>query len=552
MILSYSLHHTTYPYIFPIFGIPTTTTMKRLLPLALFLILSYSLFAQLKQGEFTMFGYNSEGYSITQTKDEGYAITGYTTAYGAGLADVYVIKLDSDANLVWARTVGGTLADTGNSIIQTSDGGYVIAGSTNSYGADSADIFVIKLDYTGNVKWTRTIGGIGNDIGKSVVQSKDGGYTIVGCTNSFGAGGYDVYVVKLDSLGNLKWTKTIGGLNDDKGSSIVLAVDGGYAITGYTMSFGAGGQDVYVIKLDSLGNLKWTRTIGGSNNDYGNSIIQTKDGYAIAGTAEASGIGSFGYVYAVKLDTASNVEWSKYIGVDGEGGNSIAQSSDGGYILTGYTYSYNSDGTNSTYIVKLDSASNLQTTVVVGVSLYDYANSIVQTKDKGFALTGLGYGMDMLKLDSNLNVCTLTGSVGSIYIGGTVGNGGVIGSGGIITSIDSGQKGSGGTLTSICSVTSVNENQMPVNSINVSPNPSKGVFQLKINNYKLGIKNTVEVYNVLGEKVYAASLNPSNRGTSETLISLPIGEGRGGAGIYFVRVFDQDQKFIATTKIIIE
>jgi len=207
------------------------------------------------------------GYSIQQTSDGGYVITGETSSFGAGYSDVFVIKLDSSGNLSWAKTIGGTYSDYGYSIQQTSDGGYVITGETSSFGAGYYDVFVIKLDSSGNLSWAKTIGGTSWDYGYSIQQTSDGGYVITGGTYSFGAGYSDVFVIKLDSSGNLSWAKTIGGTGWDYGFSIQQTSDGGYVITGRTYSFGAGYSDVFVIKLDSSGNLSWAKTIGGTSWD---------------------------------------------------------------------------------------------------------------------------------------------------------------------------------------------------------------------------------------------------------------------------------------------
>ncbi len=154
----------------------------------------------------------------------------------------------------FCKTISGPENEWGNSLIQTSDGGYAIAGTTTSFGAGEPDVYVVKLDANGNLQWTRTIGGPASEIGNSLIQTSDGGYAITGKTESFGAGAVDVYVVKLDAKGNLQWTKTIGGENDDRGLSLIQTSDGGYAIAGYTESFGAGGDDVYVVKLDKNGD----------------------------------------------------------------------------------------------------------------------------------------------------------------------------------------------------------------------------------------------------------------------------------------------------------
>jgi uncharacterized delta-60 repeat protein len=299
------------------------------------------------------------GRFIQQTSDGGYVITGYTSSFGAEYNDVLVIKLDSSGNLSWAKIIGGTSYDYGRSIQQTSDGGYVITGYTQSFGAGYYDVFVIKLNSSGNLSWAKTIGGKLGDSGNSIQQTSDGGYVITGGTSSFGAGEDDVFVIKLDSSGNLSWAKTIGGTNYDYGYSIQQTSDGGYVITGKTSSFGTGEDDVFVIKLDSSGNLSWAKTIGGTDDDRGLSIQQTSDGgYVITGYTSSFGAG-YGDAFVIKLDSSGNLSWAKTMGgTNYDVGYSIHQTSDGGYIITGSTefsrrvYGY-------IFVIKLDSSGDI-------------------------------------------------------------------------------------------------------------------------------------------------------------------------------------------------
>jgi hypothetical protein len=301
---------------------------------------------------------NEAGKSLIQTSDGGYAIAGFTKSFGAGDYDVYVVKLDANGNLQWTKTIGGPESEEGNSLIQTSDGGYAIAGVTLSFGAGGPDVYVVKLDANGNLQWTKTIGGKKEDIGASLIQTSDGGYAITGVTQSFGAGKWDVYVVKLDANGNLQWTRTIGGPGDEIGFSLIQTSDGGYAIAGYTTSFGAGEKDVYVVKLDAKGNLQWTKTIGGPVVEDGSSLIQTSDGgYAIAGSTTSFGAG-YTDVYVVKLNANGNLQWTKSIGGKrGDLGISLIQTSDGGYAIAGATKSFGA-GEWDVYVVKLDKNGN--------------------------------------------------------------------------------------------------------------------------------------------------------------------------------------------------
>jgi uncharacterized delta-60 repeat protein len=325
--------------------------------------------------------------SIIQSSDGGYVVAGYTNSFG-GSYDFYVVKLYSSGSVAWTKTIGGSGDDQANSVVQSSDGSYVVAGYTTSFGAGGADMYVVKLGSGGNVQWTKTIGGGDDDFANSVIQSSDGGYVIAGYTQSFGAGGYDMYVVKLDSNGNVVWTKTIGGSNSDVANSIVQSSDGGYVVAGETLSFGASGRDIYVVKLDSSGNIVWTKTIGGSWDDFANSVIQSSDGgYVIAGYTQSFGA-SWYDIYVVKLDSSGNVIWSKTIGGgDADVAYSIIQSSDGGYIVIGRTQSFGAGGYD-VYVVKIDSSGNVLWTKTIGGGSADEARSIIQSSDGGFAIAG--------------------------------------------------------------------------------------------------------------------------------------------------------------------
>jgi hypothetical protein len=277
---------------------------------------------------------------------------------------MYVVKLDSAGNVQWTKTIGGSSADYANSIIQSSDGGYVVAGGTESFGPGGPYFYVMKLDSSGNVQWNKTI-----DLGEasSIIQSSDGGYVVAGWTESFGAGDGDIFVVKLDSSGNVQWTKTMGGSSNDGAVSIIQSSDGGYVVAGYTYSFGAGGWDIYVVKLDSGGNIVWTKTIGGSNLDVAYSIIQSSDGgYIVAGETWSFGAGGSD-IYVVKLDSGGNVQWAKTIGGSNNDGSvsffyaavSITQSSDGSYVVAGSTQSFGAGAYPDMYVVKMDANGNV-------------------------------------------------------------------------------------------------------------------------------------------------------------------------------------------------
>jgi len=238
-------------------------------------------------------------YSVRLTSDGGYIITGYTYPDDSGDVDVCLVKLGGYVE--WEKTFGGGDDDIGRSVQQTSDGGYIIAGHTQSYGAGSGDVYLIKTDPNGNSQWQKTFGGGADDFAYSVQQTSDGGYIIAGLTYSYGAGSSDVYLIKTNPDGNDVWQRTFGENNYEDGYSVQQTSDDGYIVTGYTGSYGTTNGDVYLVKTDPNGISQWQKTIGGSNSDCAHSVQQTSDGgYIIAGGTESYGAGS-GDVYLIKL-----------------------------------------------------------------------------------------------------------------------------------------------------------------------------------------------------------------------------------------------------------
>jgi hypothetical protein len=368
------------------------------------------------------------GYSVQQTADGGYIIAGDTKSSGAGKYDVYLVKTDSSGNESWSKTYGGTDDDKGYSVQQTADGGYIIIGSTESYSAGKNDFYLIKTDSNGNETWARNFGSTDDDAGKSVRQTADGGYIIAGYTKSSGAGSYDVYLVKTDSSGNETWSKTFGGTHWDEGYSVQQTADGGYIIAGYTHPSDAEKGDVYLIKTDSNGNETWAKTFGGADYDSAKSVQQTADGgYIIAGHTKSSGAGKYD-VYLIKTDSNGNEAWSKtFGGTDDDSGYSVQQTADGGYIIVGDTVSFGAGGRDA-YLIKTDSDGNETWSKTFGGTHYDISYSVQQTADGGYIIVGgtssSGTGENdvyLIKTDSSGNLNDKQAAC--IYQGGAWENG---------------------------------------------------------------------------------------------------------------------------------
>jgi len=330
------------------------------------------------------------GQSVQQTTDGGYIVAGITDSFGAGPRDVYLVKTDASGNTQWTRTYGGMSYDRGYSVQQTSDGGYIVAGWTQSPSAGGWDFYLVKTDAGGHKRWSRTYGGSRMDVAYSVQQTTDGGYIIAGESQSFGVGDPDIYLVKTDADGGIVWTRTYGGRwKTEYGRCVQQTSDGGYIIAGMTDSFGAGGQDFYLVKTDADGDTLWTRAYGGSRNDYAHSVQQTTDGgYIMAGRTYSFGPG---YVacYLVKTDAGGNTLWTRtYGGSLYEEAFSVQQTSDGGYILAGVTESFGAGGYDF-YLVKTDANGDTLWTRAYGGNGWDHCYSVQQTTDGGYILTGI-------------------------------------------------------------------------------------------------------------------------------------------------------------------
>ncbi len=368
------------------------------------------------------------GLSLAETSDGGFIGTGQHASTGAGNCDIYVYKVDGCGNPEWFKTYGGPSEDGGKSVQQTSDGGYIVAGLA-FLGAGNYDMTLIKLDPLGNIQWSKVFGGGGADYGLYVQQTSDGGYIMTGYLTGLGFGAEDLALIKTDSNGNLQWMKVYGGAGSEWGNYVEQTSDGGYKVAGYTTSFGAGGFDIYVIKVDGAGNLQWSKTYGGGasegSSQWGITGQTTTDGgFMVCANTNSYGAGS-NDVLLIKTDSIGNLEWSKtYGGAGDDQPRSAEQTFDGGFIISGYTTSFG-HGDLDAYLIKTTSNGTLQWSKAYGGTAYDKGSMVRQAADGGYALSIVtaSFGADyydplFMKTDSmgvvgcnELNCATIVSSV---------------------------------------------------------------------------------------------------------------------------------------------
>ena len=392
--------------------------------------------SSLPPAEFLLGGsVNEVATSICKTTDGGFITAGFSTSSGSGnvtginngSSDFWIVKQNASGTMLWNRLIGGNSADRANSIQQTSDGGYIVTGfSFSSLSGDivvanhgGSDIWVVKLDATGNINWNKLLGGTGNETVYSIQQTSDGGYIVSGSSTSSvngnvtgtNHGSMDSWIIKLDATGNITWSRLLGGVNDEEANSIQQTTDGGYIVSGYSSSSADGdvtatnhgGNDIWVMKLDASGNINWNKLLGGTANDAGNSIVQTSDGgYIIAGFTLSTSNGDVAAnhglsdLWIVKLNAAGTISWAKlYGGTNLEAANSIQQTSDGNYIVAGYTNSNNngditvpSHGMTDFWIMKLDAVGNIIWNKLLGGNGDDQAYQIQQLPNGKYIVAG--------------------------------------------------------------------------------------------------------------------------------------------------------------------
>jgi Secretion system C-terminal sorting domain len=365
--------------------------------------------------------------SIQQTSDGGYIIAGMANSndgditgnHGAG--DFWIVKLSNSGSIEWQESIGGSKGENANIIQQTNDGGYIVAGDSYSNDGDvssnngKSDYWVVKLSKFGAITWQKSLGGSSFEWLQSVLQTVDGGYIVAGITKSNDGdvsgnhGNEDVWIVKLNNNGVIEWQKCYGGKGNDKAFSIQSTKDGGYIIGGGSNSkdgdvTGHHGNnsflDYWVIKLTSQGAITWQKSLGGTLDDLAFSIQQTTDGgFIVAGNSKSNDSdvsGNHGYFdyWIVKLTDTGAISWQHALGGTGfDIATSIQQTSEGGFIVSGYSNSIDGDvignqGNNDYWVVKLNNNGVIEWQKCLGGTDEDWANSVQQTLDGGYILAG--------------------------------------------------------------------------------------------------------------------------------------------------------------------
>jgi hypothetical protein len=329
------------------------------------------------------------GTHVTETTDGGYIVVGTTSSYGSGSEDVWLIKTDYKGDLEWEKFYGGDDGDFGAYVQQTTDGGYIIIGSTGSYAVGKQDVWLIKTDENGEKLWDNTFGGIEFDRGHKVLETPDGGYVIIGNNGHTGGPRGDIWLLKTDSNGDLLWDQIFGGKGHNGGSCIDFTSDGGYIIVGSSyMSGETNSYDLWLIKTDRNGELIWDNKFEENNTDSGSSVQETTDGGFIV-------VGTTGYdhpysnLLIIKTDGNGDVIWKKVIDefAKDQRGVTVRETLDGGYIIVGETLFNNIFGF-CPLIIKTNSLGEIEWSHHIIEFGNDCIFSVEQTNDEGFIFTG--------------------------------------------------------------------------------------------------------------------------------------------------------------------
>lgn len=438
------------------------------------------------------------GYSVTQAYDKGYVIAGATTSFGNGTTDAYMLKVDSLGAIKWQRTFGGINLEQSYSIKETADTNYIIAGFTNSFGFGGYDMYLIKTNRGGDTLWTKTYGGTNWDFAYCAEPTSDGGYIMAGGTYSFGKGDEDMYVVKLNANGDTLWTKTYGGTEQDEAKSIIQTSDGGYLLTGFSKSLGESNGDIYTIKTNSMGDTLWTKKFGGAEVDEAYDVLEnTVAGeYLVAGRSKSVGAGNFDGVIIRYSTTGNEIYVPTYGGTDDDGIQSIDLSANGRLASAGYTYTFGFGMGTSEFYLYVENPFNGSHSGTFGGNKMEKAYCVSSTKDNGYIMVGNSTSY------SNLD---------HIYL----------------VKLDSNGVSSANVNNVITNINSFNEVEL---SVFLYPNPASNELNIRLESLPKNKKYTLTINDVLGRE-YISTFIETSSSTDHAINTSQL-----PSGVYLVKI----------------
>ncbi|MCJ8288734.1 MAG: T9SS type A sorting domain-containing protein [Crocinitomicaceae bacterium] len=482
-------------------------------------------------------------WDMIGTLDNNHIIVGSTNSYGPLNGNAYVMKINSMGDTIWTKSFGGSLSDAAYSVQQTKDLGFIVAGSTRSFGVDVSDAYLVKLNNSGNIEWSRTYGGIYSDNICSVIPIIDTGYMLLGSTSSFGLDS-DIYLIKTDLIGDTLWTKTIGGTSEDYGLDMIRTLDGNYVITGYTESFGAGQTDAFLLKVDNDGNILWVKSYGGLDGESINTVLQSSDeGYLISGKTHSFG-SIDGDIYLVKTDGLGDTLWTKkYGGLGTDHAKSIIQTTNSGYLIIGETLSHGA-GATDVFLLAIDSIGNILWSKAYGGSWHDRGQAINKI-DNGYMLAGytssFGAGSGdfyILKIDSlGTTGCNEIDVITNVSSTPTVVTSQTFYSSNTTTVISSPLTliGNGGISNPLCN--NVGHDELNFNQqISIFPNPSTDQVTIQLNNLSLK-DHSLKLYTIQGQEVPILNSISLDKITVDVRLLSP--------GLYYFQLYNENKSYFS-------
>ncbi len=527
----------------------------------LFFLLSLTITSSFAQATFQKRYGGHRGEKMTglaRTHDGGYVLAGGSGSFGDTLGDAYLVKTDSTGNLLWSMIYHGALNDYCNKVIETADHGLLLIGQTYSFGSGSLDAFLIKTDSVGNEEWSKAYGGPGDDFFFNAIQTFDGGYIAVGATTSFGAGDYDMLIIRTNASGDTLWTRILGGVSYDQMEDVIQTADSNFVLCGRTESFGLAIEESFLCKINQSGDTLWTLIFGGSVQQEAIYLAQTYDrGYIVTGSSNSFST-SFD-AYLNRFDSAGHLLWSKlYGGPLTDATYNVVIMSDSGFTLLGFTNSFGpplsikhngnsnpyarteGDDSSNIYIIRTNVSGDTLWTSEYGGRLQDEAYGLLKTSDDGLVILGYSssFGTDstdayLIKTDAKGHSdCNEKPTNPAVASPNTIVSSAAtqITSGVSVVAAPFSQFAPPTFAYVLCSALGVSDAEVSSKDLTLYPNPAANQLTISIPSLQRNEPGTIFITNILWQALYQSVItNPK----SEIDISFLT------AGIYFVHLNDE-------------